>query len=89
LKHKRPQLAVALTGQCTAHHGTLLALMLELSEMLDRQMATLDQQIGELVAPLHVQIVQLESIPGVDITAARDILAEIGMDMSRFGDAAR
>src|SRR5262245_64009542 len=57
--------------------------------MLDRQIATLDQQIGVLVAPLQVQIAQLDSIPGVDIIAARDILAEIGTDMSRCGDAAR
>ena len=83
------QLALALTGQCTAHHGTLLALLLELIEVLDRQIATLDQQIGTLVAPLQRQIAQLESIPGVDIIAARDIIAEIGTDMSRFGDAAR
>src|SRR5215831_19363648 len=89
LKHKRPQLALALTGQCTAHHGTLLALVLELIEVLDRQIATLAQQIGALVAPLQQQIAQLDSIPGVDIIAARDILAEIGTDMSRFGDAAR
>jgi transposase len=89
LKHKRPQLELALTGQCTAHHGTLLALVLELIEVLDRQMAPLDQQIGALVAPLQAQIAQRESIPGVDISAARAILAEIGPDRSRFGDAAR
>jgi transposase len=35
------------------------------------------------------QIEQLDSIPGVDATAARDILGEIGTDMSRFGSAAR
>jgi transposase len=64
-------------------------LLLELIERLDRQIATLDQQSGELVAPLHAQIAQLDSIPGVDSMAARDILAEIGTDMSRFGDAAR
>jgi Transposase IS116/IS110/IS902 family len=89
LKHKRPPLELALTGQFTAHHGTLLGLLLELIEGLDRQMATLDQQIGALVAPLQAQIAQLDSIPGVDIMAARDMLAEIGTDMSRFGDAAR
>ena len=57
--------------------------------MLDRQMASLDQQIGALVAPFQAQTAQLDSIPGVDIIAARDILAEIGTDMRRFGDAAR
>jgi len=83
LKRKRPQLELALTGQCTAHHGTLLGLLLELIEMLDRQIATLDQQIGVLVAPLQAQIAPLDSIPGVDIIAARDILAEMGTAMSR------
>ena len=89
MKRKRPQLELALTGQFTAHHGTLLAVLLELIEVLDRQIATLEQQIGALVAPLQAQIAQLDSIPGVDIIAARDILAEIGTDMRRFGDAAR
>ena len=32
LKHKRPQLELALTGQFTDHHGTLLGLLLELIE---------------------------------------------------------
>jgi transposase len=89
LKGKRAQLELALTGQFTAHHGRLLALLLELIEVLDRQIADLDRQIGELVAPLQRQIEQLDSIPGVDVTAARDIVAEIGTDMHRFGDAAR
>jgi len=89
LKHKRPQLALALTGQVTAHHGTWLGLLLERIEMLDRQSATLDEQIGALVAPLQAQIAPLDSLPGGDIIAARDILAELGTDMRRFGDAAR
>jgi len=89
LKGKRPQLVLALTGRFTAHHGKLLALLLELIEVLDRQIAELDQQIGTLVAPLQPQIAQLDSIPGVALTAARDMLAEIGTDMHRFGDAAR
>ena len=64
-------------------------MLLELIAVLDRQMATLDQQIGAWVAPLHAQIAPLDSLPGGDSIAARDILAEIGTDMSRFGDAAR
>ena len=75
-------------GQCTDHHGRLLALVLEFLEVLDRQVATLDQQIGALVAPLPSQIVPLESIPRVDSMAARDMLAEMGTDMSRCGDPA-
>ena len=40
-------------------------------------------------AYLLPQIRQLDSLPGVDTTAARAILAEIGIDMSRFGADAR
>jgi hypothetical protein len=62
---------------------------LELVELLDRQLVALAQQMGRLLAPLQPQITQLDSIPGVDATAARAVLAEIGTDMSRFGADAR
>jgi transposase len=56
---------------------------------MHRQIAELDQQIGELITPLYPQIGQLISIPGVEATSARMILAEIGIDMRRFGSDAR
>ena len=56
---------------------------------MHRQIADLDRQIGELVEPLRPQSEPLTSIPGVDETAARDILAEIGTDRRRFGSSAR
>jgi transposase len=59
-------------------------LSLELIELLERQIAELDEQMRLLVEPLLPQIEQLDSIPGVDATAARDILGEIGTDMSRL-----
>ena len=89
LRRKLPELELALTGQFTDHHGRLIALSLELIDLLERQIATLDEQIRLLVEPLLPQIEQLDSIPGVDAIAARDILGEIGRDMSRFGSAAR
>jgi transposase len=89
LRQKLPQLELALAGEFTAHHARLIQGALELIELLDRHIAELDQQIGELGQPLQPQITQLDSIPGVDETAARDILAEIGTDMSRFGAASR
>ena len=58
-------------------------------DLLNQQIGVLDQQIGEVVGPLQPQITQVESIPGVDATAAQAILAEIGTDMSRFGTDAR
>jgi transposase len=89
LRRKLSELELALTGQFTEHHGRLIALSLELIDLLERQIAELNEQIRLLIEPFMPQIEQLDSIPGVDVTAARDILGEIGMDMSRFGSAAR
>jgi transposase len=89
LRRKRAALELALQGQFTAHHGRLMALALEVIDLMNRQIAELDQQIGELMTPLYPQIEQLISIPGVEATSARMILAEIGIDMSRFGSDAR
>jgi transposase len=89
LRRKLPERERALTGQCTAHHGRMIALALELIDLLARQIADLNEQIGLLVAPLQAHIAQLDSMPGVDGTAARDILGEMGTDMRRFGSAAR
>jgi transposase len=88
-RRKLPELARALTGQFTAHHGRIIAWALELIDLLERQIADLNEQIRVLVEPFMPQIEQLDSIPGVDVTAARDILGEIGTDMNRFGSAAR
>ena len=89
LRHKLPQLELALAGQFTVHHGRLIQGALDLIALLEQQIADLDQHIGELVAPLQPQLAQLDSIPGVDRIAAREMIAEIGVDMSRFGSAGR
>jgi transposase len=89
LRHKLPQLELALAGQFTVHHGRLIQGALDLIDLLEQQIADLDQQISELVTPLQPQLAQLDSIPGVDLIAAREIIAEIGGDMSRFGSAGR
>jgi transposase len=88
LRRKLPALAFAVTGQCTAHPGRLLALSRERIDLLERQ-ERLDEQMRLLVEPFLPQIEPLDRLPGADATAARDILGEMGTDMSRFGSAAR
>jgi transposase len=89
LRRKQPRLELALTGPCTDHHAWLIQGALELIDLLDRQLADLDQHIGELMAPLAPQMEQRTSIPGVEAAAARAILAEIGAEMRHVGSAAR
>jgi transposase len=89
LRRKIPQLEVALEGQFTEHHAKLIGGALGLVDVLGRQIAEIDQALHELLTPMARQLEQLESIPGVSDITARDILAEIGLDMSRFGSASR
>jgi transposase len=89
LRGKIPQLDVALEGQFTEHHATLIAGALELVDVLGRQIAEIDQQLRELLSEMAPQLEQLGSIPGISDITARDIIAEIGLDMRRFGSASR
>lgn len=89
LRRTLPERALALTGQFTAHHGRLIPGELALMELLERQIADLDEQIRQATEPFAPQLEQLHSIPGIKGITARDISAEIGTDMRRFGSAKR
>jgi transposase len=89
LRRKIPQLELALQGSFTEQHGFMIRLGLESLEQCDRQISELDDHITRLMEPLQEKASQLMSIPGVGETAARVILSEIGIDMSRFGSAPR
>jgi transposase len=60
-----------------------------LLELLDCQSAARDPSIGALGPPLSPPIEPLDTVPGLDATAARVLLAEMGMDRSRGGTEAR
>ena len=89
LRGKIPQLEVALEGQCTEHHATLITGALELVDVLGRQIAEMAQHLQALLSEMTPQLEQLDGIPGVSEITARDIIAEIGLDMQRFGSASR
>ena len=89
LRRKVPELELALTGQFPEHHGRLIQGELALLDLLERQIAALDEQIRQATVPFAPQLEQLQSMPGIHAITARDIIAEIGADMSRFGSAKR
>jgi transposase len=84
LRPKVAQLQEALTGFFTDHHATILAMMLDNIDRLSAQIATLDIAIAAAVAPFAHQVEQLGEITGVGATAAQELIAEVGVDMSRF-----
>jgi transposase len=87
LRAKRGVLAEAFTGVFTDHHAFLLAKMLARVDEVDADIAELDHKLDELIAPFVQAVDRLDEIAGVGRTAAQVILAEVGLDMSRFPTA--
>jgi transposase len=88
LRGKISRLEEAFTGRFDDHHAFLLAKMLARIDAIDTDIADLDTKIGEQIAPFADAVDRLIEIPGIGVTAARVLIAEIGVDMSRFPTAA-
>jgi len=87
MRGKKSVLQEALTGQFRDHHGWLLRMMLDRIDALSAQIDQLTGRIDEAIAPFARQVAQLDEIPGVGKTGAQELIAEIGVDMSRFPTA--
>ncbi len=71
-------------GTFSDHHRFLLARMLARIDQADADIAALDTQIEDHLAPFADAVARLDEIPGIGPTAAAVIIAEIGTDMTRF-----
>jgi transposase len=87
LKASRAQLIAALHGRVTAHHRFLIELHLTQIEALDAAVRKLEGHLGDALAPFRAAADRLITMPGVSETAARVLIAEIGVDMTRFPSA--
>jgi len=87
MRAKLSLLAEAFTGFFTDHHGFLLARMLDRIDGLSADIAALDSRIEALIGPFAQAVDRLDEIPGVGQTAAHLLIAEIGVDMTRFPTA--
>jgi transposase len=84
LRAKTAALEEAFTGHFTDHHAFLLAKMLARIDGLSADIAELDARIEELLAPFASAVARLDAIPGIGPTAAAVLIAEVGVDMTRF-----
>ncbi|KZF06685.1 hypothetical protein A2J03_24110 [Rhodococcus sp. EPR-157] len=87
MRKKIPDLTLALSGRFAAHHGVLAGLHLDHINHLNEMIARLEARIDEVVDPFDRQRDLLMTIPGIGKRAAETIIAEIGVDMSRFPTA--
>ena len=87
MRTKIHALEEAFTGHFTTHHAWLLGKMMARVEAAETDIAETDAQIEAEIAPFAGTAARLDEIPGVGLIAAHTIIAEIGLDMSRFPTA--
>lgn len=88
LRDKIPQLEEALCGVMSDTQRWLLREQLHKVAELDDAVLRLDAKIAELCLPFAPALAVLDQIPGVNQRIAQILIAEIGLDMSRFKTAA-
>jgi transposase len=88
LRAKRDELIKALEGRVKPHHRFVLTELLCQIDNLDETITRFDEQIQEYCRPFEEAVQHLDTIPGVARQTAEIIVAEIGIDMSRFASAA-
>jgi transposase len=84
MRRKISVLEEAFTGHFTGHHAFLLAKMLARIDAIDADIAELDARIEAMITPFAAAVERLDEIPGIGRIAAAIIIAEVGLDMSRF-----
>jgi transposase len=88
MRVKIPRLEEAFAGLPLGtfddHHRFLLARMLARIDAVSADIAAVEAEIGDHLAPFADAVARLDEIPGVGPDVAAVIIAEIGVDMSRF-----
>jgi transposase len=95
LRNKIPELRQALRGRFREHHAVLIKMSMDHLEHLEATIAELDRHIDALFetntsdddVPFCRARDHLATITGVGKRAAESIIAEIGVDMTRFPTA--
>ena len=88
MRPKIPELREALVGRFDEHHALMARLHLDHIDELSRLEVRLDDEVNRLMIPFAEAATRLLSIPGIGKRVAEIIVAEIGVDMSRFATAA-
>jgi transposase len=89
LRAKLPALREALAGRFERHHAVLVGEILAKLDYLDEAIGRLSDEVDRLIGPFAAELALLDTIPGVDRRTAEALVAEIGVDMARFGSSGR
>ena len=84
LKNKREEIERSLEGTFSAHDARLLKHQLDLHGQLETRRQAIEKEIATMAVPYEALVTRLDQIPGINGTAAIEILGEIGADMSAW-----
>ena len=85
MRTKREPLRQVLDEPLSERHRGVLQELHHHIDFLEHQLRSFDQRILAAMAPYQHQWRLLQTLPGVDTIAAALLIAEIGIDMERFG----
>jgi transposase len=88
VKASRAELIEALRGRVSTHHRFMLKLHLGHIDALDKAVADIEKEVGLGLEPFRQAAKLLSTMPGLSDVSAHVIVAEIGIDMSRFATPA-
>jgi len=74
----------AMTGRITSTLRFVVRQHLQHLTDLDEAIGRCDQEIARLMLPFAAEVQRLDPVPGINAVAAYNLLAEIGVDLSRF-----
>lgn len=89
LGKKRPELKRALEGKLSDRHRFLLKGIESHIRWLEARVREIDSQVVAAMEPYKKEWQLLQTIPGIDEISAAMLLAEVGTDMSHFGNKER
>jgi transposase len=84
LRAKLPQLRKALDARFREHHGFLVSRILAHVDYLEETIEALSVRIATVIEPYRCAVELLVTIPGIERRTAEVVIAEIGVDMTRF-----
>jgi transposase len=84
MRAKIPLLEEAFVGRFTEHHAFLLRTMLARIDEATADITALEARIEQLIKPYASVVARLDEITGLGASGAATVVAEVGLDMSRF-----
>jgi transposase len=87
LRPKAGQLEEALDGRFGAHHAFVCRQVIDHIDFLDASIEALTEEIAARLLPFEAAVALVRSVTGIGEPSAQAIVAEIGVDMSRFPTA--